>query len=432
MAEDSAEVMRVGASASNPGMPELDPQELRRFVSGFLDRRAIFLRARESHGSPLYLLDEQALVRRAAEFTAAFRRELPGCRIYYAVKSNNHPLIAQALVQREIGLDVSSGLELEAALQTRCDDIVFSGPGKTADELSLAARNSRCVTVLLDSFAELDRLQAAAASLNTRVRAGVRVMTRESGIWRKFGISLAKLGSFLQAAAGCSNVMLTGLQFHVSWNMNPSGYIAFLRSLGAALARLQPGDRARVEFIDIGGGFWPEYGEWLHPENAGSGFPSDEQGKPKVPRHLKNPAVGIGRFASDIAAALREHIFPLVSCRICMEPGRWLCHGVMHLLLTVLDRKADDLVITDAGINAIGWERFETDYFPVINLSRPSLVERPCMVMGSLCTPHDLWGYSYHGEGIENGDILLIPDQGAYTYSLRQEFIKPLPKVASV
>jgi len=51
-------------------------------------------------------------------------------------------------------------------------------------------------------------------------------------------------------------------------------------------------------------------------------------------------------------------------------------------------------------------------------------------VLGSLCTPHDLWGYSYWGSGIEPGDVLLIPCQGAYTYSLRQEFIKPLPEVA--
>jgi diaminopimelate decarboxylase len=102
----------------------------------------------------------------------------------------------------------------------------------------------------------------------------------------------------------------------------------------------------------------------------------------------------------------------------------------MHLLITVIDKKADDLVITDAGTNAIGWERFETDYFPVINLSKPELTERACLVLGSLCTPHDVWGYAYYGRDIAPGDVLLIPTQGAYTYSLRQHFIKPLPKSA--
>jgi diaminopimelate decarboxylase len=65
-----------------------------------------------------------------------------------------------------------------------------------------------------------------------------------------------------------------------------------------------------------------------------------------------------------------------------------------------------------------------------LNLSRPSLTERPCHILGSLCTPHDVWGYFYFGEAIQPGDVLMIPTQGAYTYSLRQNFIKPLPEVA--
>ena len=104
----------------------------------------------------------------------------------------------------------------------------------------------------------------------------------------------------------------------------------------------------------------------------------------------------------------------------------------MHLLMSVVDKKSDDLVITDAGTNAVGWERFETDYFPVLNLSRPLLSEKPCQVLGSLCTPNDIWGYNYWGEDIRIGDVLMIPNQGAYTYSLRQYFIKAPPKVAVI
>jgi diaminopimelate decarboxylase len=97
--------------------------------------------------------------------------------------------------------------------------------------------------------------------------------------------------------------------------------------------------------------------------------------------------------------------------------------------MTVVDQKGEDLVITDAGTNAVGWERFETDYFPVLNLTRPALTEKPCYILGSLCTPHDVWGFSYFGRDIRVGDVLMIPTQGAYTYSLRQNFIKPVPEV---
>ena len=101
----------------------------------------------------------------------------------------------------------------------------------------------------------------------------------------------------------------------------------------------------------------------------------------------------------------------------------------MHILLQVVDKKDSRTVITDGGINLLGWERPLTEFIPVINLTRPSRKENPQRVFGSLCTPHDVWGTSIFGNGIEVGDILLIPDQGAYTYSLRQSFIKPKAKV---
>ena len=137
----------------------------------------------------------------------------------------------------------------------------------------------------------------------------------------------------------------------------------------------------------------------------------------------------IERFAERLGPLIDRRLRTLAPCRIGFEPGRWLIHDAMHILVSVADRKAADLVVTDAGTNAVGWERYETDYFPVLNLTRPALVERPCHILGSLCTPHDVWGYAYWGEAIAPGDILLIPTQGAYPYSLRQSFIKPLPEM---
>jgi len=154
------------------------------------------------------------------------------------------------------------------------------------------------------------------------------------------------------------------------------------------------------------------------------------RGRPDVSSRFCLESRLIDAFAQEIAASLKASLPKALNCRICLEPGRWLCHEAVHLLITVVDVKADDLVITDAGTNAVGWERFEQDYFPVINLTRPGVEEHPCAVLGSLCTPHDVWSYSYHGTTIRQGDLLLIPTQGAYTYSLRQNFIKPLPNVA--
>lgn len=411
--------------------PVFDRKELDAFVCSFVDRRKVFLKTCDEHGSPLYLIEKKALLDKAKKFISAFQNEFPDLVTNYAVKSNNCPLVISILVEAGLGLDVSSGRELELALSCKAKTIVFSGPGKTEEELSLAVQNRDRVIILLDSFSELRRLENVASKVGKIVKTGVRLTTDERGLWRKFGISLLDLSGFFAEAEQCKHIDLRGLQFHTSWNLNPQNHVQFIDRLGTVLGELEAKQRSNIEFIDIGGGFWPQQGEWMQPEGTTEGKLRQilMPGSRHPLRHHKLSSTSIDDFAKDIGQAIRTSIFPHVKCRIFAEPGRWICHDSMHILLKVIDKKAKDIVITDAGTNAIGWERFEVDYFPVINLSRPEIIEHECYIMGSLCTPHDVWGYSYYGKEIEPGDILLIPTQGAYTYSLRQEFIKPLPKV---
>ena len=192
--------------------------------------------------------------------------------------------------------------------------------------------------------------------------------------------------------------------------------------------------KSRLEFIDMGGGYWPEQGEWLRAAGTPEGKLLDALGRGEEAgrAHHRLSATPIEEFANRLGAAVKRHLFPVVPCRILLEPGRWISNDAVQLLISVVDKKAPDLVITDAGTNAVGWERFESDYFPVLNLTRPGMTERPCHILGSLCTPHDVWGTSYWGDDIRCGDVLMIPTQGAYVYSLRQNFIKPLPSVITI
>ncbi|MBF0232232.1 MAG: hypothetical protein HQK65_04240 [Desulfamplus sp.] len=246
--------------------------------------------------------------------------------------------------------------------------------------------------------------------------------------------------------------------------MGPERQIAFIQELGAAIAALTPADREMITFIDIGGGYWPEQGEWLQPGGTAQGllgkavgmshldmtqnqadfsndkvenFSNIQQSRNVKPSrqlssaypHYFNQATPIENFALELGHVICEHIHSQIACKICFEPGRWICNDSMHIILKVVDKKYDDLVITDGGTNAIGWERYETDYCPILNISRPAMSEKHCLITGSLCTPHDVWGYSYWGRDIQDGDLLMIPGQGAYTYSLRQNFIKAVPEV---
>jgi len=415
-------------------MSILDEKYLRKFVSSFLARREEFLDICKHHGSPFYVIEKEVLRKRAIEFVSAFGAVLPGCGVYYALKCNHHPDIVRSLIEQGLGMEVSSGWELGLALKCGSTDIVFTGPGKSDRELSEAIGHADKVTVLLDSFGELDRLEKAAGDAGTIMNAGVRLTGVDSGLWRKFGIPLDDLSKFLKRAAGCRFVRLKGVQFHVSWNHTPENQTRFIYSLAAALGKLPADLLTEIEFVDVGGGFWPPQGEWLLAAGTSENRIRDDirpLGEPSL-QHHRVPGVPIDEFARQLAETVRKEILPLVSCRIVCEPGRWLVNDAMHLMVEVIDKKTGDMAITDAGRNAIGWERFDVEYLPIINLSRPALEERRCCIMGSLCLPQDIWGHSYFGDAIEAGDVLLFPNQGAYTYSMRQNFIKRPPDVVTL
>ena len=411
--------------------PVLDDSAIQACVSSALEHREVYLALAAAHGSPLYILDGEVLRQRAARFVDAFGEHLAKVPcVFYAMKSNNSPGIASILVECGLGLDVSSGWELQRALDVGAKDILFSGPGKTDAELMMALAHADRVMLLIDSFGELARLAKLAADTATQIRCGVRLNSDPRGPWRKFGISADELGPFLIQAESCEHLTVCGLQFHLSWNLSPERQAAMIRSLGPVLAGLEESQRQRLEFLDIGGGYWPEPGEWLQWAGTAQGalLETIEPGSTRGHRRFFEASEPIETFAQVLCREIQTHITPIVDLQIYCEPGRWLCHPCMHLLMTVVDRKRDDLAITDAGTNLVGWERFETDFSPVINLTRPSLEELECEIQGALCTPRDLWGYSCWGAEVFDGDLLLVPNQGAYTYSLRQTFIKPLPK----
>ncbi len=416
--------------------PRLPQSELHRFVMRYLDRLQHYREIVGTHTVPLYLLESNILRARARRFKQAFEDAVSNpVSAYFAVKSNNHPDVARILLEERFGLDVSSGLELDMALGLGAEDIVFSGPGKTEPELALALKHADRVIVLIDSFGELERLKKLSESMRTDMRCGVRLAFNPKGVWRKFGIPVDDLTNFWNRVDQCSHIHLTGLQFHASWNLNADVQVEYIRRLSRILDTLPQSRLNRLTFIDIGGGYWPEQGEWLQGAGTQTGRVLEALGRGSMDSQSRYriSAISIEDFADQLGRAAGTYLFPHTgNCRLCLEPGRWIVNDAVQLIFSVVDKKAPDLVITDAGTNTVGWERFETDYFPILNLSRPALSEQRCHILGALCTPHDVWGYAYFGKDIQPGDILMIPAQGAYTYSLRQQFIKALPKLVTI
>jgi diaminopimelate decarboxylase len=412
----------------------LPPGLLKSFVNSFLAKRDVFLESAKRFGTPQYFFDEPALAKSLSAFHATFSRHLGRFRIFYAVKSNSFQGLCKHVSDAGHGLDVSSGPELAMALSLGCKSILFSGPAKTEAELSLAIQNRDKVTLLMDSAAELERVAGMVRELDLGdmpLKVGFRLRGQHHGIWGKFGISPERFPELFNRALTFKGIDPQGIQFHTSWNMGPEAQVKMIERVGACVRALAESSLRRLKFLDLGGGYWPERGEWLNSQNTISGkiLQSLDPDFEFKPRHYYHPARPIEDFAQEISAALRRQGKPLSDLEIFMEPGRWLSTPAMHVLIKVVDKKEATVVIADGGINLLGWERPLFEYIPLLNLTRPSLAEFPVRAFGNLCTPLDIWGTTLFGEGVENGDILLVPDQGSYTYSLRQSFIKPIARV---
>jgi diaminopimelate decarboxylase len=403
--------------------------------------RPMLLSLAKNYGTPLYVYDKSEALTNFHRFKNAFLHENFDLQVLYAVKSNPYPGLLRTIVEAGGSLDVSSERELELALAAGAQRIVYTGPAKTELLLRQLFNQREKVFVHLDSATELERLREIVKDQSETYECGIRVFCSGQSKWSRFGISLEELPAFLQRANEVPNLHMSALQFHISFNRNSENYVSAIAEIGRYLRdRLPPNFARGLKAIDIGGGFSPEAFEAIYSWNPSmdirlsypDGLLDDILGDRLERRFLPLSVTPIETIARDIAEALRVHIHPLApQVKIWSEPGRFISHSSVHILLGVADMKPEKrFVITDGGTNMIGYERYQwQDYAPIFNLnSFSSTQEVPYLVYGSLCTAHDLWGYYLHTGGeIKIGDILAMPFQGAYTNTLAQRFIREIP-----
>lgn len=416
--------------------PAGEPGDFSHIVGQILSRRGDILALCEQQPTPLYAYDPQSFRAALDEFAGAFGQHVPRHQAFYAVKSNHHPYLAAEAVAAGFGLDVSSSRELQLALDAGAQRILFSGPAKSAADLELAVANRERVIVNLDSFRELALLGEVTARAGRSIAAGVRIHTAAHGQWSKFGIPLTELPRFWRLAAAMPGVALQGIQSHLSWTHDAAPYCRVIGEVAQVLReQFTPAERAQIQFYDFGGGYRPYRIEGRYPTELPLGEliriadeESGEESRFAVPYYFQD-SVPIETYAADIGAALAAQLSPLLQCEYFSEPGRVVSARSLHLVMRVADRKRDDMVIVDGGTHMIGWERYLHVYCPVVNLTRPAAREIPVRICGSLCDPEDILGRSCFAESMQEGDVLVMPHQGAYTYSTAHNFIRDIPPV---
>src|SRR3989344_3059640 len=353
-------------------------------VKKILLKKDKFLNLANKHPTPFYVYDQEGMDESIESFGASFQRHIPNFQLYYAVKLNHHPLIVSRAVEKGMGLDIASIRELNIALKVGAEKIVYYSPAKSEDDLKYALKHGDKVRIHIDSFNELHLLG-----------------------------KLTSKYPFLK---------LNGIHFHQSRNKTVSFYVNTIRDLANYLKEnFTSGQLKSVALVDFGGGFEPYESEGIIVRK-GSHWP-----KYKI---LKAPT--IEEYAQAIGNSIKKYLTPIIDAAYLSEPGRYICNNAMHIALSVADIKDKENCILNGGVNMVGWQRFEKEYFPLVNVTHPNKAERRYRMWGNLCTTWDIWGYYYHGSKLQEKDVIVVPYQGALTYSLAQTFINDIPAVYSL
>ncbi|MFH1642107.1 MAG: hypothetical protein ABIC04_04355 [Nanoarchaeota archaeon] len=407
-----------------------DPSRYKKYIKKL--PTDLLLKSAEEYGTPQYILDKNQLQKRARLFLDTFKKHIPNIEAYYAFKCNDFPVLIKTLKQEGFYADVAGIFELQLALKLGFEKIVFTSPGKSYEEIDLAAKNG--VIINIDNDEELEEL----IKLKKPGLVSIRINPSNSvtKVWSKFGYSLDQLKDVWQVIKRNNYLKLMGLHFHCSWNLNPSRYVENIRLIGTYLKNnISKEDLESLEFFNIGGGYFAEdiaivnkFGlkaDLINMVKEYEKFECDDFDPHKFKIEVVEP---IEKFALEISAALKENIQNLIpNIKIFCEPGRYIATHSTSILLKVKSVK-EDCVIVNGGINMVGDFRFEEYAFaPIVNLSNFSHQLNKKTIYGPLCDPSDLWGYSYYGADIKKGDILAVLHQGAYTLTCAWRFIKPIP-----
>ena len=356
-------------------------------------------------GTPVYVYSRELIEENYRRFDAAFAT-VPHL-VCYATKANSNLSVLRVLAELGAGADVVSGGELRAALEAGipASRIVFSGVGKTEDEIAYAV-HSRILTFNAESERELEKISAAAGVLGRTARVALRVNPDidakthpyiSTGLaHNKFGIGIAKARSVYDKARGLPGLSATGVQAHIGSQITDAAVLAETARELASLARELMGAGFPLETLDVGGGIGiaTASGPGLSPE----------------------------AYAEAVLPELAG--LPL---KILTEPGRAIVGPAGALVTRVLDVKGNGgkrFVVVDAGMN---------------DLIRPALYEaehpieavvphnEPCVadVVGPVCESSDIFARDRTMDRPREGDFLAILDVGRLR--LRHVFQLQLP-----
>jgi diaminopimelate decarboxylase len=323
------------------------------------------------------------------------------------------------LARAGCGFDVVSGGELERVLtadRKAAKKVVFSGVGKTREELTAALR-AGILLFNVESESELWALAACAGRLRTlapvalRVNPDVAADTHpyiSTGLHKhKFGVPLSDARSLYGKVSSARYLKVSGVSVHIG------SQITDVAPFGEAMARVAElvhelrADGLRIDYVDAGGGLGITYEK---PNSA-------------------DFSVSVAAYARALLAPLRG-----LDVRLLLEPGRSIVGPAGVLLTSVVYKKRNNgkqFVVVDAAMNDLIRPALYGAYHeivPVTQTAGSASKSEVLDIVGPVCETGDFFARDRNLSPVDEGDLLGILDVGAYGMVLASNYnTRPRP-----
>lgn len=364
------------------------------------------------HGTPLYVYSARTLRRHFRVLADAFKGT--DSLICFAMKALSNLSVLKLFNEMGAGFDIVSAGELMRCLKAGADagKIVFSGVGKTDEEIAAALR-AKILMINVESRPELRRIAEIATRMKVRAPVSLRVNPdldpgthphistghRDS----KFGVPLSQVHEYYAEARGLPNLDLAGLSTHIGSQITETGPFAEAGEKAAKIVAELRAAGIALKYLDLGGGL---------------GIPYQE--RPPSPAD----------YARALLAPLKH-----IGLKIILEPGRVLVGNAGVFLTKVLYVKETDVkrfIIVDGAMNdLIRPVLYEAYHEIALVRPRQNGARLTADVVGPVCESGDFFARERDLPAVESGDLLAVMSAGAYGFVMASNY-NSRPRAAEV
>ncbi|MBL1213564.1 MAG: diaminopimelate decarboxylase [Ignavibacteriae bacterium] len=349
----------------------------------------------ENYGTPVYVYSKKFFTDRYKEFTEAFSEI--NHRVFFASKSNFNLNVIKIFADLGAGIDVNSAGELYRAKKAGVNpkDMLFSGVGKTAEEIKEAIENNVLI-LKAESLGEAHLINKLAGDLGKiapiafRVNPDVNPETHpyiSTGLAEnKFGISSDDTIAIFKEADALPNLDVCGIDMHIGSQITKiSPYVEAVQKMAELFLKLTS-DGIELKHFDIGGGMGITY----------------DNETPFTPKELAKELVPI---------------FKTLDCEILFEPGRSLTANGGVLLSEVLYTKKNNqknFIVADAAMTDLLRPSIYGAYHHIQPAKIYDRNDITADIVGPVCESGDFLAKDREITISEPGELLSIMSAGAY------------------